>query len=402
MQMDGDVKKVVASRIKIARIFFIISALYGLTLRLFHIVDIPIKYKNILHAHSHVTFLGWGFLAVVSIVGLLYYPKRILNSVYLKRLFLIMTITLFGMLVSFPIQGYKLFSIIFLSVFLITSYFYVFDILKQLRSNKEWSAKFIRTSVYYYYLSSIAIWAVAIISVKIGKTDLYHNTVYFYLHFLYNGFFVFALFGLLVKFIETQKIKINKKYIFNFYWLTNIAVVPAYILSLLWIEILNYLYIIAIIAALLQMVSLKYLFKMITVILDHINTKHIKQIFYFVMVSYFLKISLQLLSIYPEFFNIALKFKSYFIIGYLHLFTLGFMSMFIILLLKIHPKKNLSKLGINTLMIGIFFSELLLFINGFLLIYGLSIPNINILLFIVSSLMPLGLLIIHFKLVIKK
>jgi len=401
--MDS-VKKLVASRIKIARIFFIISAIYGLILRFYHVSNIlPITYKNILQAHSHVTFLGWGFLAVISIIGLVFYPDKLLKSTYLKKLFAIMTFTLFGMLISFPLQGYKVFSILFLSIFLITSYLYLINMLSVLKSIKTLSVKYVKTGIIYYFISSLAIWSVAFITVKFGKIDLYFNAVYFYLHFLYNGFFVFILFGLLIKYFENNEITINQNILKKFYWLTNIALIPAYALSLLWNAMPNYVYYIGYFAVVLQLISLYYFFNISKSLVQSINSKHIKSIAYFVLLSYFLKILLQFFSAFPTIIEVAIRFKTYFVIGYLHLFTLGFMSMFIILLLKLHPKKQLSELGINLLMLGIFLSELLLFLQGGALVYfSNGIPKINLWLFIVSALMPLGLIIIHIKLLLKK
>lgn len=391
------IKNVFANRIKVARLFFIISALYGLFLRLYYVVDfIPISYKNILQAHSHVTFLGWGFLAVITITGFAYYPKSLINSSYIKWLFIIMSFTLAGMLISFPAQGYKLFSIVFLSVFLITSYLYLINMLRFLKPLKSLSAKYIITGIYYYFLSSLGIWAIAIITVKFGKIDLYFNSVYFYLHFLYNGFFVFVLFGLLVKYFETNKIAINKSIINTFYWLANIALIPAFALSLLWNAVPTYVYIIGIFAVILQLTSLYYLYIIIKSLLKFISTKHIKNIIYFVFISYFIKIVMQFFSAFLEIVEIALQYKPFFVVGYLHLFTLGFMSMFIILLLKLHLKLELSKLGVNLLMIGIFLSEILLFLQGGMIFYfGLGIPKFNLIIFTVSILMPLGLIIIH-------
>ena len=398
-------KSILASRIKIARIFFIISAIYGLVLRLYSIVDfIPVEYKNILQSHSHVTFLGWGFLAVISIIGYVYHPKEFVESKYLKFLFYLMTFTLVGMLISFPLQGYKVFSIIFLSIFLITSYLYLVNILKLLKPLNILSVKYVKTGIFYYFFSSLAIWTIAIIFAKIGKGEFYYNSVYFYLHFLYNGFFVFVLFGLLIKYFEDQKIEFNNVSAKKFYWFTNIAVIPAYTLSVLWIkDVPNYLYYIGFIAMILQIISLYYLFDLSKSLIKSLKIKHIKTIVYFVLVSYFLKVVLQFFSTFPQIVEQALQYKTYLIIGYLHLYTLGFMSMFIILLLKLHPKKKLNKLGINLLMIGIFLSEFFLFFQGGLLIfYDVLIPKLRIILFVVSALMPLGLLIVHFKLLLKK
>lgn len=398
----SQVKTIFAKRITVARTFFIISALYGLLLRLYHVIDLPIVYKSFLQAHSHITFLGWGFLAVTSIIIFVFFPEELTNSVYLKRLFTLMTATLFGMLVSFPLQGYKFFSILFLTIFLVTSYFYLYAIYKKLECSLM-SVRFIKTGIIYYFISSLAIWAVAIITSKFGKTDLYFNAVYFYLHFLYNGFFVFVLFGLLVRYIEKTQTNSKPIVLRNFYWLTNIAVVPAYALSLLWNVMPSIVYGLGIIAVVLQLFSLYYLFIITKNTIKFIETNHIKNIFSFVIISYFLKIFLQFLSAFPNIVAIALTYKSYFVIGYLHLYSLGFMSMFIILLLKLHPKKALNITGINLLMTGILLSELLLFIHGStLLFFEYSIPHIKWTLIIASALMPIGLLIVHIKLLSKK
>lgn len=397
------IKTIFAARIKVARLFFMISALYGLILRLYAVVDfIPVAYKNILQSHSHVTFLGWGFLAVVTIIGFVFYPKILSESRYSKVLFNIMTSTLVGMLISFPLQGYKVFSITFLSVFLITSYLYLFQVLKNLKQNTALSVKFIRTGIYYYLLSSLAIWTIAVITTKLGKTDLYYNTVYFYLHFLYNGFFAFVLFGLLIHYLEKKHISIPNKAVLKFYWLTNIALVPAYFLSVLWIEVPTYIYYIGFIAAVLQVVSLVYLFKIAGFLLQTLSSRHLKSITYFVLTAYFLKIIFQFFSVFPSIMKIAIQYKHYFVIGYLHLFTLGFLSLAIILLLKLHFKKPLSSLGVNTLMVGIFLSEFLLFLQGAAVyFFDSGIPKIKWLLFWVSVLMPLGIIIIHLKLYFK-
>ncbi len=385
-------------QLKIARIFFILAALFGLYIRLSVSVDfIPITYKNVVQAHSHIAFLGWGFLATISLIGFVFYPTILQNSKKLKQLFRLMTITLVGMLISFTIQGYKLFSIVLLVVFLVVSYVYLYQVLKNLKPIETIAVKFIRTGIFYYYLSSIAVWLLPLIILKTGKSDLYHNTIYFYLHFLYNGFFVFVLFGMLFKYLENKEIKNNNKYFKTFYYLTNIACIPAYTLSLLWSNMPSVVYYVAFVAALVQLVSLVYLFKIGNALFKKLNSKFIKNLSVFVLVSYCIKIIMQFLSVFPSIMKIALQLKSYFIIGYLHLFTLGFMSLFIILLILIHPKVKLSKTGISVLIIGIFLSELFLFLQGFLITYYKGITQINTILFIVSALMPIGLLIIHFK-----
>jgi len=391
--------KKILKQIKTALFFFLVSALYGWSLRLYRVVDfISIDYKSIVQAHSHVTFLGWGFLAVISLIGFVFYPKKLEGNLYLKGLFITMSILLLGMLISFPIQGYKLFSIVFLSLFLITSYLYLVVILKELKPNTSFSSRFIKTGIYYYFLSSLAIWAIAIVSIKFGKTTLYYNSIYFYLHFLYNGFFVFTLFGLLIKYIEQKQVVIKEKNINSFYLFTNIACIPAYALSLLWSEVPTFVYYIGFIAGLFQLASLFYLYKISKPYLKSLVSKQVKFISTVVIISYFLKVVIQFFSAFPVVIEKAVQLKSYFIIGYLHLFTLGFMSLFLILLIILHPKVKLNSVGVNTLILGIFLSEVFLFIQGgTIAFFQQGIPYFDIILLIVSGFMPVGIAMIFRK-----
>ncbi len=386
------------NRIKTARIFFIFSALYGLLMRFYKISTIfPATYKHILEAHSHVAFLGWGFLAVITLIDFAFLKNSVDHSVFFKRLFVLMAISVLGMLISFPLQGYHFFSILFLSVFLVSSYLYLWKVLQSLENKKEIATKFLKSGIHFYFLSSIAVWTVGVIGAKLGKHILYYDAIYFYLHFLYNGFFVFALFSLFYRFIEINSITVNPKYVTRFYQFTLYACIPAYALSLLWIVMPNYVYIIGFVAGILQLISLVYLFFILRSVFPNIKSVFIKRLLWFVMISYFLKIILQFLSVFPSFMQLALRLKPYFIIGYLHLFTLGFMSAFIILLLLMLPKFRLSEIGIKTFVLGAFLSEFFLFLNGILLLSFNGIIKINELLFVVSILMPLGILIIHFS-----
>jgi hypothetical protein len=120
------------------------------------------------------------------------------------------------------------------------------------------------------------------------------------------------------------------------------------------------------------------------------------------MWAYALKIVMQVFSAFPYFVSKSLALKPFFIIGYLHLFTLAFMSVFIFLLLnkfgKIELKTNTSKLGIYLFLGGIASTELLMFTQGFLIAYALgSIDNYAIYMLLSSMLIVLGLIMIYIK-----
>ena len=76
--------------------------------------------------------------------------------------------------------------------------------------------------------------------------NAYLLSVYGYLHFQYNGWFFFAVMGLITNKIEPLiPSKIVLKRIF---WVFAFASVPGYFLSALWLELPNWLYIIVVLS----------------------------------------------------------------------------------------------------------------------------------------------------------
>lgn len=380
---------------------FILSALYGLLMRWnFAFPTKFLSYQNLLQSHSHVAFLGWGYIVVIG--AIMYYfvsDVKKQSSIY-KITLAILLVAISLMLISFPLGGYKVFSIVLLAVFGLTSYVLSFRILKDLQVNNT-SDKLIRYGIYYYLLSSLATWYLAFVIVTQGKTDLYYNTVYFYLHFLYNGFFVFALFGLLFKILENQQLVISEKLKRSFFIYLNIACIPAYALSVLWSTDVLLFNVVGFVSSVLQFISLVFLIKIMRQAFLQINWHFIsKLLLKFALFSYSLKIISQILSSFPYFVEKSLALKPFFIIGYLHLFTLGFLSVFLFLILdqlgKLNLQKPTSKVGILLFLAGVFITESLLFLQGFLFLFQFdAIKNYSLILLIFSFLMVVGLLVVY-------
>ncbi len=389
----------IQQQIKIARIFFILSAFYGLTLRIYKHVDfIPFNYKNILEGHSHVAFLGWGFLAVISLIAQEYFPKKLNESQKLKWFFKIMVFSLFGLLISFPIQGYHFFSILFLSIFLLTSYFYLISTLKEIKNNRSIPSLFIKTGILFYFLSSLAIWMVGIIVAKFGKHELYHNTIYFYLHFLYNGFFICTLFGIFFRYISKKLNKDSLKLLTPFYTLTTVSCILGYSLSLLWSENHWGIQFVAILSAILQVISLFYLLKITQKTFSTQLRKQVRFILIFAFSAFTIKVLLQFFSIFPDLFEHVIRFKANYIIGYIHLFTLGFLSPMIFVLFSTILKIQLDKLGVIFYFLGFISSEVLLFAQGIAFShFSISIPYYDTTLLGASAIILVGLLLIYFR-----
>jgi len=384
----------------LAFVLFILSALYGLLLRWNFTYPLTfVNYHYFLQSHSHVAFLGWGYLATIGVLLSNFVEASTKQKKVYKIVISIIVIAITLMLISFPLGGYKAFSIVLLSIFGLASYVLSYRLLKDIKGNSV-AHKLIKYGIYYYILSSLATWFLAGVIVSQGKTDLYHNTVYFYLHFLYNGYFVFVLFGFLFKIFEKQKITIARKLQENFFLYLNIACIPAYALSILWSDVSAIFYVVGFAAAIIQFISLFYLMKIVRQALPQLKWNSVsKLLLKFGLIAYSFKIIIQITSSFPAIVTKSIALKPFFIIGYLHLFTLAFMSVVILLILiqlKIFVVKNhFSKIGLVTFLIGIFITETLLFTQGFIFLNSFKpIKNYNLLLLIFSFFMVLGLLFI--------
>lgn len=392
----------------IALTLFLFSAFIGLLIRWNFTFPIDgFTYKNFLQAHSHVAFLGWGYIASLVIIIEVFQLNKLVNVKVYKILISIITIVIFLMLISFYLVGYKAFSVVLLSIFGIASYVISYKLLKDLKE-KSIAVKLIRFGIYYYLLSSLATWFLGYVMVTQGRSVLFYNTIYFYLHFLYNGYFVFVLFGLLFKVFEIQNIQISTKNQRLFFIFLNIACVPAYFLSILWSKpniLFNYL---GFFASLLQLISLIYLIKIIINLLGNLKWDRIsKLLMKFALISYGLKVGIQIISSIPYVVINSLALKHYFIIGYLHLFTLGFMSVLLFLLLiqvkKINLNTLVSKIGMRFFLLGIIGTEFLLFFQGFLILKRFtSLKYYNLELFVVTFFLFIGLFLIVFAQFLKK
>lgn len=396
--------KIANNYIRLALLLFFLSASYGWLMRLSTIVNIAgFDYTRFLQSHSHVTFLGWGFIGVTTLFNFLFVKKQNQFNRSFKTIFGIEIICIFLMLLSFPLQGYKVFSIVLLSIFLITSYIYIHQFLKHFNS-KATSPPillFIKSSLFFYILSSIGIWAIGIVVATQGKTDLYYNSIYFYLHFLYNGFFVFALFGLFFQYLKQQNLNLNSKHLNQFFWITFTTCIPAYILSL--VNSQNAFTItINLITALIQLISIPYLILILNSVkkrfIDSLSRSE-KFLLSFVILAYIFKLILQFTSAFPQLSEHIIILKSYFVIGYIHLVTLGFLSPFLLFSLIQFKFLNTHKIGILLFLSGVVLTETILFTQGHLIwFFKSSLPYYSELLFGASTILWIGILsFLNFK-----
>ncbi|WP_343329870.1 hypothetical protein [Polaribacter staleyi] len=379
----------------VALFYFLIAASLGILLRLFPTTNVNANYKFIVHTHSHVALLGWVYIGLTTLIFHLFIKEEAKKKY--SKLFLSTQVTILGMLVSFPITGYALFSIIFSTLFIICSYWFYAFFRKNNNFNKgSFAYKFINTSLIFMIISSVGPWALGIIINTLGSTShWYKNAIYFYLHFQYNGWFIFCLLGLFFHFLEKNNRVISSKKISTFFRLMIASCIFTLALSFLWINPPITIYIIAVLGSVIQIFSLLFFYSIIkeqkTFLKDKISRFFFKLI-RLIFVLFCLKIIIQTITAIPYFATLSYQIKD-FVIGYLHLVFLGVISLSILFFLHQNKLISIPKKWILIYLTGFILSEVFIFYKGFCNWQQLSIiNNYYVILVLVSALLPIGVL----------
>ncbi|GAB2829751.1 hypothetical protein [Ferruginibacter profundus] len=391
----------VQRRIKIALFNLFIVASIGVVLRYKIAFSLPfIDQKHLLHGHSHFAFAGWISQAIMILL-VAYLATQIDETIYKRYRWLLYAnlFTAYGMLITFPIEGYGLYSIIFSTLSIFVTYFfavYYWRDLNQLKT-KTTAQHWLKAAVFFNALSSLGAFALAAMMVaKIVHQNWYLAAEYFYLHFQYNGWFFFACMGLLTAKLSAHADPLILKRIFLLF---VTAVVPAYFLSALWMNIPVWVYILVIIAAFAQVIAWLYTLSVIKkqlLILKNSMPLVAKWLLVFSGIALTIKLLLQLGSTIPSLSNLAFGFRPI-VIGYLHLVLLGVITLFLIGYMLAYNAITINKKTIAGVIIftsGIIVNEIFLMTQGVAALTYTNIPFINEALLIAALIMFTGLLLL--------
>ena len=361
---------------KVSLLFLFLVAIIGTLLRSFGFFSIPFEYSHLVHAHSHTAFQGWVYLLMFLLLTKTFLSEEQLKHRRYPLQFKITVFIIFGILISFAVQGYALYSILFSTLFQLLNYWFVASFLRDTRTNSQnttngTSLRFIKAGLWFGVLSTILPYGIGILSAKgLNGTEAYRSLVYSFMHLQYNGWFLFIVLGLFYNYLDRKEIPYNKQRSKLFYRFFTLAVIPAISLSLLGMSFSKYLLPIAYLSALLLAVSMIYFVisvpkNLLTYILKESRWFNLYVLVF--LLSFALKLLLQCLSVFP-FVKIYAFYSKSIIIAYLHLSLLGSIS-FLLLALLI-DKKWLSitwivKVGSSLLVAGFVVSELSLVLSGF-------------------------------------
>jgi hypothetical protein len=381
---------------KISLFFFFIVAFIGTMLRAVSFIKIPLAYKHLVHSHSHVAFQGWIYTILFLLMLHFFVEPPELKKRRYPLQFKITIVVVLGILISFSLQGYGLFSIIFSTLFQLLNYWFIYSFFKPIKTIKTnaISLKFMKAGLWLGLLSIMFPWAIAITAAKgLNGSEIYHSFIYGFLHFQYNGWFMFIALGLLFKCLENDTVNYNKKWALIFYRCFTIAIIPAITLSLLGMSFNQYIILLAYFSALLQIIGIVYFFLVLKdscVTWFKARNNWIKLFFSFFILSFFTKYILQALSVIPLIYNFAFLRKDI-VLAYLHLSLIGVLSFFllgILFYLKWILLNFSSKIASFLILIGFVLTEFLLATSG------LNLYHNTLLLFIGSVAITLGVFIL--------
>lgn len=390
--------------LKISLLNLCIVAALGVLMRYKIGFEFPfLDQKKLQHSHSHFAFAGW--LSHTLMVLMVYYlQNKIVDFAgnNYKKIIIANLICSYGMLVSFIIQGYGLVSIALSTASILVSYIFAYRFINHLKVLdddllvKNW----FKAALFFNVISSLGTFYLAyMMASKNVVQDWYLSSIYYYLHFQYNGWFFFACMGFFFGFLNLRKSE--HPFYERTYNLFAIACIPAYLLSILWLDLPIWLYTIMVFAAMIQVFAwfkfLRIVLKTRSNVFENLSPL-LRYLLLFAGVALSTKLVLQLGSTIPLISQLAFGFRPI-VIAYLHLVLLAMITLFILFyiyanhLIFINKK---IKYGIFLFSTGALLNEILLAIQGLASLSYTTIPYVNESLFAIALILFTGIVIISF------
>ncbi|MDI3320239.1 hypothetical protein QJ048_10675 [Pinibacter sp. MAH-24] len=349
-----------------------------------------------MHAHSHFAFTGWITQTIFCFL-IFFLQKKNNIDVYSRYRWLLIAnlISAYGMLISFIIQGYALYSITFstisIAVLAIFAVYYWRDLNKY--EGNTLAAFCCKAALIFAQISSLATFMLAwLMANKFEGQYWYVAAIYFFLHFQYNGWFFFGCLSILFMMIpkENYNSALAKKLC-----VTLVACcVPAYLLSVINFAIPAYAYAIAAITGVVQGIALVWLLIVMRPALSVFKSGN-KWIFKLFAVAVAIKFLLQMFSTIPVLSILAFGSRPI-IVGYLHLVLLCIISLFLLAASRNFLNYNsLFKVATVIFIVGIIGNEVVLMGQGLMGFYGIPMSHVIEILLAATIVIFAGILLLN-------
>lgn len=295
------------------------------------------------------------------------------------------------MLFSFPFQGYGAVSITFSTLYIFASYALGWRAYIDVGANAKPVRTLVRAGVVFLFLSSIGPYALGyFMSQDLGDSIYYQLSIYWFLHFLYNGFFLMVIAAYAIKYFPP--LKHNGAIV----WSIVISTFTLFLLSALWTDPPLWMFVISFLSSMTQLLACGYW----ALNISWKSERHsiARTVALLVLVAFFLKLVFQVganIPVIQDFINSTVPYS---VIGFIHLVMLGFFSLGI-LAIFIHHKlietNTIFLTGLWTLIVSTGLSEIMLFSQSLLATYRIRFfESFFEQLTIVSTLLPIGIMLL--------
>lgn len=354
---------------KLCLINLAIVALLGVVMRYKIGFSLPfLDQKNLQHAHSHFAFTGWVTLLLMVLLSratpqlaTVPQPKYWQWGSQLGLSY--------AMLVAFAAGGYSPLAIVLSTLSIGVFYWFAWSHYRALQQAPASAGKpWVVAALFFGVLSTLGTFYLSYqTATKSLVQGNYLASVYWYLHFQYNGWFFFAIMGLFLDDLEQRGIRLHQQRLA--FWLLALSAIPAYGLSVLWSKLSLPFYLLTALAAVAQaagwVLLLRAAWAQRTALSRHWKTIHLV-FFAAIALAISIKLGLQLGSTLPAISKLAFGFRPI-VIAYLHLVFLGITSSYLLIhlcLQQVRPLNGLGHWGLIGFLVGVGLNELVLAIQG--------------------------------------
>lgn len=341
----------------------LIVAVLGLLMRSSFLIDLGLNYRYIQHSHSHFAFAGWVTQSLFFLIYTLIH-KRVPVQKNDWRLYYIHLFVAYGMLISFAFQGYGAVSIVFSTLSVFINLAIVIRIIRLVHKIDLANKLLLKGGLFFSSFSALGTFYLAYLMASgQNNSPFYPASIYFYLHFQYNGWFVLGGITVISNYLNIR----SDQFSTCNEWLLLLTVALTYPLSLLSLLESGVLIWSGFVISLIQLYCVVRIISPIIGHFQSINGLRIQRLLLiFVVVALMIKVVLQLLSTLPAFHELAFSNHPV-LIAYLHLVFLLFTTnalLFAFTRLFSQATKPLFTIGILLLLTGMILNEIVLVMQG--------------------------------------
>lgn len=359
-------------------------------------------FKHWLHAHSHLAFLGWIYNALIGLT-LWSFPMQDKGKWH-RALFWLAQISVLGMLLTFPGNGYYLWSIVVSTLHIFVSYVMAVRLIRDTYDNgSPWikhATGWMKWALFFMVASSIGPYLLGMIMAQGAEDTIWYKlSIYFYLHFQYNGWFILQALALVMVWMARKNSARQVRPSVRSLWILVSGVLLTYAQSALWTNPPASVVVLAWLGGGLQLAGIFYLWKDWWPVFRQMRINPFaRKLLGVAAFAITLKIVLQLLAVVPALQPFSSQHQV--AIAFLHLVFLGGLTPFLfgqaVALQLIRPFTGWMQLASTVFLAAFAGMELILVIPNIIGTWPRALINWSDAMLWITSLMAAALLIFLF------